>query len=183
MTIPANAFVPFTRSLWDNNLDDPFRILEQTPLPLPRTHLDGLDGPGLSGLALARADWKETQTAHEITLDVPGMRKEDVKIEVEENRVVRVSGERKAAEETAESGGEKWHRAERTHGKFWRQFRMPMNADLDRVKANLEDGVLRITVPKVAEERRRQPKVVDIAVEKEGASGGEDVKATTKANM
>jgi HSP20 family protein len=56
------------------------------------------------------------------------------------------------------------------------QFRLPGNADLDHVKAHLEDGVLRITVPKLAEEKRRQPKVINIASE-EGSSG-EDIKAS-----
>ncbi|KAK7271695.1 hypothetical protein RJT34_27802 [Clitoria ternatea] len=165
--IPStNALIPYTRSsLFDMMLpsDDPFRILEQTPLNIPK---------GVETLALARADWKETPSSHVIVLDVPGLKKDDVKVEVEENRVVRISGERKE-EEGVE--GERWHRAERTNGKFWRQFRLPSNADLERVNARLQDGVLRITVPKVAEDKKRQPKVIDIAQQENAA---QDVKAT-----
>uniref|UniRef100_A0A2N9HJG4 SHSP domain-containing protein n=1 Tax=Fagus sylvatica TaxID=28930 RepID=A0A2N9HJG4_FAGSY len=167
MATQANALMPYTRPLWDIMLppsDDPFRILEQTPLTISK---------GIENLALARADWKETTTAHVISLDIPGIKKDAIKIEVEENRVLRISGERKG-EDAAE--GDKWHRTERTNGKFWRQFRLPGNADLDHVKAHLEDGVLWITVPKLAEEKRRQPKVINIASE-EGSSG-EDIKAS-----
>ena len=100
------------------------------------------------------------------------MKKEAVKIEIEENRVLRISGEQ-TAEEEAE--GEKWHRSERATGKFWRQFRLPANADLDKIQARLENGVLRITVPKLAEDRKNQAKVVNIAEE---TNNGEDVRAT-----
>ncbi|VFQ97812.1 unnamed protein product [Cuscuta campestris] len=103
------------------------------------------------------------------------MRREDVRVELEENRVLRVSGERKAAEEEVVEG-EKWHRAERATGRFWRQFRLPGNAVLDRIRARLEDGVLKVTVPKVAEERKKQARVIDIAGDS-AASGG-DIKAT-----
>ncbi|KAL5713195.1 hypothetical protein ACHQM5_015297 [Ranunculus cassubicifolius] len=154
----AHGLIPYSRnSLWDMMIpnDDPFRILEQTPLTIPKS---------LDTVALARADWKETEQAH----------KEDVKIEVEENRVLRISGERKSEEEKE---GEKWHRAERISGKFWRQFRLPSNADLDSIKAHLENGVLRISVPKMAQEMKRQPKVVNI-VEK---ASGEDIKTSIKA--
>ncbi|CAL5401143.1 unnamed protein product [Camellia sinensis] len=80
----TTALMPYTRtSLWDLMLppDDPFRILEQTPLSSPKS---------IEALALAHCDWKEIPTSHVITLDVPGLTKEDIKIEVEENRVLRL---------------------------------------------------------------------------------------------
>lgn len=167
----TEGLMPYTRPFWDLTFppEDPFKILEQIPLTIPK---------GVDTIALARSDWKETGTEHVITLDIPGMKRDDIKIEVEENRVLKVSGERKIEEEVE---GEKWHRAERTSGKFWRQFRLPGNADLEHIKAHLENGVLKITVPKLAEETKKQTKVINIA-EEGNSAGGEDIKAT-KAEM
>lgn len=176
LPLPATALVPYNpRSIWDMMLplEDPFKILEQSPLAAARDE---------GAVALARADWRETAAEHQISVDVPGMKKEDVKIEVEENRVLRVSGERRAEEEVKE---ERWHRVERTVGKFWRQFRMPADADVENVSARLEDGVLRIRVPKVKEEAvKKEPKVISIVSDDEGEKGKSDaVKPTTKKEL
>ncbi|KAI3741183.1 hypothetical protein L1987_58850 [Smallanthus sonchifolius] len=163
----TNALIPYNRPLWDMKIpsEDPFKILEQNPLNIPKN---------LDTINLARADWKETPGHHVISLDVPGMKREDIKIEVEENRVLKVSGERKAEEEAE---GDKWHRAERTSGVFWRQFRLPASADMEKITAHLEDGVLKIKVPKVAQVKK-QSKVIDIVGQ---GSSGEDIKATKAA--
>ncbi|CAN6235129.1 unnamed protein product [Urochloa humidicola] len=149
---------------------DPFRILEQVPMGF------GRDDDVAAMVSLARVDWRETPEAHEIVVDVPGMRREDLKIEVEESsRVLRVSGERRrrAAEEGGKGEGDHWHREERSYGRFWRQFRLPENADLDSVAASLDSGVLTVRFRKLAPEQIKGPRVVGIAA---AGDGGEDDK-------
>lgn len=73
-----------------------------------------------------------------------GVRKEDLKVEVEDN-VLQIRGEKTAESEDV---NDKWHRAERRRGTFVRRFRLKEDANLDEVKCGLERGVLTITIPK-----------------------------------
>ncbi|EHA8590068.1 18.2 kDa class I heat shock protein [Cocos nucifera] len=90
-----------------------------------------------SAFASARIDWRETPEAHVFKADLPGLKKEEVKVEVEEGNVLQISGERRREREEKTDN---WYRVERS--------RLPENAKMDQVKAAMENGVLTITVPK-----------------------------------
>ncbi|KAL3378934.1 hypothetical protein AABB24_004717 [Solanum stoloniferum] len=100
-------------------------------------------------------DWKETPQAHCFFVDLPGLSKEDVKVEVDNGRVVKISGKWKAEEEELVDENDetkkldvKWHRVERNRGDFCRKFRLPQNIEAHQLKASMENGVLIVTVPK-----------------------------------
>ncbi|KAB2073767.1 hypothetical protein E1A91_A07G108900v1 [Gossypium mustelinum] len=112
-----------------------------------------------SAIANARVDWKETPEAHVFKADLPGLKKEEVKVEVEEGRVLQISGERSKEQEEK---NDKWHRVERSSGKFLRRFRLPENAKMEQVKASMENGLLTVTVPKV-EDKKPEVKAIEIS--------------------
>ena len=90
-----------------------------------------------------------------------GLSKQEVKVQVEEGRVLQISGERKK-EETSSS--DRWHRVERSQGSFLRRFKLPENTKLEEVKAAMENGVLTVTVPKAAPpEPKSEVRTIDIS--------------------
>jgi len=96
-------------------------------------------------------DWKETCDSHIFKFDLPGFTKEDVKLELHENRVLCIKAEKKTEQEEEENEEKslKWHcRERRNNGVFLREFRLPENAKVDDVKASMHDGVLTIIVAK-----------------------------------
>lgn len=129
----SNVFDPFSLDVWDPFQDFPLR-----------TTTTGLDTE-TAAVANTRIDWKETPEAHVFKADLPGLKKEEVKVEVEEGRVLQISGERTKEKEDK---NDTWHRMERSSGRFLRRFRLPENAKVDQVRASLENGVLTVTVPK-----------------------------------
>lgn len=112
-----------------------------------------------SAFANVRIDWKETPEAHVFKADLPGLKKEEVKVEVEEGRILQISGERSKEKEEK---NDKWHRIERNKGTFLRRFRLPENAKVDQVKASMENGVLTVTVPK-EEVKKPEVKAIEIS--------------------
>jgi HSP20 family protein len=89
-------------------------------------------------------DIEESDKAYKILADLPGLCKEDLKLSVEKN-ILTLSGERKSEEEKEENGS--LYR-ERCYGKFERSFALPENTDTEKIKADLNNGVLSLTIPK-----------------------------------
>ena len=138
----ANVMDPFSLDVWDF----PFNFASQ----LSQEN---------SAVVNARIDWKETPEAHVFKADLPGLKKEEVKVEVEDDRVLQITGERKVEKEEK---SDKWHRVERSSGKFQRRFRLPENAKMNEIKASMENGVLTVTVPK-EEIKKPEVKAIDIS--------------------
>ena len=98
------------------------------------------------------ADIKETEEALFVQVELPGLPKEDINIALESG-VLTVSGERQF---TQEDSKENYHRLERLHGKFSRSFRLPRNIEATQVKAQFENGLLTLELPKTEEAKPRQ---------------------------
>lgn len=107
--------------------------------------------PGPAGW-VPPVDLHETPDQYVLTAEVPGLRREDIEIEVHEGRLM-VSGTRRERN----VGCEQYQRMERGHGSFSRTFHLPVPVDSDRIAADLRDGVLTITCPKAEPEVRRIP--------------------------
>ncbi|KAM0023497.1 putative small heat shock protein HSP20 [Helianthus debilis subsp. tardiflorus] len=149
----TNVFDPFSLDVWD-----PFE-----GFPFNNNNFGSLSdqvrsSSETSSFVNANVDWRETNDAHVFKADVPGLKKEEVKVEVEDDRVLQISGERN---KESEEKGDTWHRVERSSGKFVRRFRLPENAKVDQVKAAMENGVLTVTVPKV---EVKKPEVKSIQI-------------------
>ena len=118
----------------------------------------------MRAVASTSVDWRETEKEHILKADLPGVKKEDIHVTVE-GSTLSISGQRRKEEvQTTDT----WHRAERSTGWFYRKFKLPQNADLDRVTAEEADGVLTVIVPKL-ETKGSQPRRIDVAI-----SGGDE---------
>jgi len=89
--------------------------------------------------------------------EIPGMKKEDIKIIIQDN-VLTLKGEKK---QETEDKKKNFHRIERTFGAFERSFSLPSAVQVDKIKAGYKDGILSIVLPKAEEAK---PKQIDIAV-------------------
>jgi HSP20 family protein len=99
-----------------------------------------------------RTDLVETDDAYRMHLDVPGVNKDDLKINFKDNQLT-ISGER-ASKQTDEN--EEYVRVERSFGHFYRSFTLPRTVNAENISASYEDGVLTIHVPKTEEVKPRQ---------------------------
>ena len=97
----------------------------------------------------------ETETGYEVSLELPGMKREEFKVELK-NGDLWVSGEKK---EEKEEKGKSFHRVERTYGEFCRVIPLPGEVSADKISAEYKEGVLRIVVPKTEKAKPRHVEV------------------------
>ena len=101
----------------------------------------------------ARCEVSETPQTYNLKFEAPGLKKEDIKVDLHDNRLT-VSGERR--EEKHEERDRKVHYSEMKYGSFMRSFTFPNPVDAERVEAKFENGVLSISVTKSSNNRSRQ---------------------------
>ncbi len=89
--------------------------------------------------------------------ELPGMKKEDIEVRIE-NNVLTLQGERKRESETKEDG---YYRSERAYGTFSRSFSLPTSLDTSKIGAEYKDGILTVSLPKAEEAK---PKQIDVKV-------------------
>ncbi len=98
------------------------------------------------------ADITEDTDKYELSFDIPGMKREEIKMNFTDN-TLKISGERQSMEEKKDAT---CHRVERVSGKFYRSFTFPTQVDAEKISASYKDGVLVVTVPKSEEVKPRQ---------------------------
>ncbi|MBN2424427.1 MAG: Hsp20/alpha crystallin family protein [Calditrichaceae bacterium] len=109
------------------------------------------------GAVVPAINVEETDDTFNISAELPGMKKDDIKITFE-NNVLSISGEKKTEKEFKEGN---FHHFERSSGKFCRNIGIPSGVKLDKIDAEYKDGVLNIVVPKAEEAK---PKEIAIKV-------------------
>lgn len=88
---------------------------------------------------------REGEFAYHVDVDLPGVKKEDIKVDLKEN-VITISAERRFKEEVKE---EDYYRIETRFGKFSRSFTLPEDADIENIDASSDNGVLEVVIPKL----------------------------------
>ena len=103
---------------------------------------------GVSGFVPV-VNTREGEAAYHIDVDLPGVKKDDIKVDIHKD-ILTISGERKSKEEVKE---EDYYKVETTFGKFSRSFTLPENVDTENIEARSDNGVLEVIIPKLNEEK------------------------------
>lgn len=112
---------------------------------------EGEESPMSTKCWAPATDIYETKDEYVFKLELPGISKEDVKVELNGDKLS-ISGDRKEEKEVKR---EEYHRVERYCGSFARSFQLPKNADGQKVKAGMKDGILELRIPKREEAKAK----------------------------
>jgi HSP20 family protein len=119
----------------------------------------GRTGRDLVNCTYPNVDILETETGYRITADLPGLSKEDVKVNIE-NGVLTISGEKKTEVEKRDKN--KYYHFERSYGKFTRSFSLPEHVDSAGIDARYNNGILELNIKKNEEAK---PKAIEVKVQ------------------
>jgi HSP20 family protein len=148
---------------WEPFKWDPFKELDDMSQRLNRMFGRPVARGEAGRDTLTSIDWapsvdiSETDTEYVIKAEIPEVKKEDVKVTVEDGQLT-IQGERK---QEKEEKGKRFHRIERSYGSFMRSFDVPDNADESKAKAEYKDGMLTLTLPKT---EKAKPKALEVKV-------------------
>lgn len=98
---------------------------------------------------------REGRDAYHVDVDLPGVKKEDITLSVE-NNLLTISGKREMKSEVKEQD---YYKVESSYGKFERSFTLPENVDVENIRAASEDGVLEVIIPKLQVEKNSVKKI------------------------
>lgn len=104
------------------------------------------------GAFTPKVNTREGEFAYHIDVDLPGVKKDDIKIDVHDN-ILTIHGERNYKEEIKE---EDYYKVETYFGKFSRSFTLPDNADIENIEASSDNGVLEVIIPKLKDDNTKK---------------------------
>jgi HSP20 family protein len=148
---------------WEPFKWDPFKELDDMSQRLNRMFGRPLARSEAGRDTMTTIDWapsvdiSETDNEYVIKAEIPEVKKEDVKVTVEDGQLT-IQGERK---QEKEEKGKRYHRIERAYGSFMRSFDVPDNVDESKAKAEFKEGMLTLTLPK---SEKAKPRALEVKV-------------------
>ncbi len=127
---------------------DPFREIKELENRIFQNYVPAVQAEKGINAFTPSVNTREDEKAYYIEVDLPGVKKEDIKVDIKDNTLT-ISGERKFKDEVKEDD---YYKIETSIGKFSRTFTLPEDADVENIDAKSENGVLDIVIPKVKKE-------------------------------
>jgi HSP20 family protein len=129
---------------------DPFKEFANMQRAFNNYHIDKTENENTSISAYTPlVNTREGEFAYHIDVDLPGVKKEDINIDIKENTLT-ISGQRDIKEEVKE---EDYYKVETSFGKFQRVFTLPEKVDVENITASCQNGVLEVVIPKIEKDK------------------------------
>ncbi|MCS6931192.1 MAG: Hsp20/alpha crystallin family protein [Acetobacteraceae bacterium] len=136
-------------------LTDPFTVMRREMERLFQEM--GMGSPLPAGFVSPKVDVAETETGLEIHAELPGVKPEEISLDLDEG-VLTLKAER-SEEKKEEDKDKRWHIVERSSGTFIRRFALPFPAKEEEISASFENGVLKVTIPRAVPAPKPQRKI------------------------